>query len=334
MSKQSRSERVLPIAIALFAPAITQLNNSLLLDEVGYNAPIFGYAKGVLLLLLLWYFNRWLLLKTEKAKNIKNKYGIIVAANAVIVVSVGLIADSSMTQTIAGPYSFLVLMIRLSLISLVFNIVLRVFHGQRKNAELQLQNLSLKAENLKFQVDMLKQQINPHFLFNSLNTLLDMVENQSEDAVEYIENFSGLYRNVLQSAQYDFINLGQELEFLDAYCSLLRVRFKEAIDLEIEIGETQKDLLIPPLSLQFLVENAVKHNQLSVDEPLKISIRVTEKTLIVSNKIKLKEFSVPGEKVGLINLQKRFSILHQPISWENENGYFKVQLPLKPNTDA
>lgn len=330
MSKISRSEKVLPFAIALFVPAITQLNNSLYVGEVNYSVSFVNYLQAVALLLVLWYINSWLLLKTENAKN---SISITLAVNAVIVVLLSVLSGTALVQEIAGQYSPLFLMIRLSMIVLIINIVLRVFHGQRKNAELEVQNLSLKAENLRFQVDILKQQINPHFLFNSLNTLLDLVENDSEDSVVYIQNFSGLYRNVLLSAQYDFITLSQELEFLDAYCNLLKVRFKESIDLEIEIEEGQKDLLVPPLSLQFLVENAVKHNELSVNEPLKISIKATKGILIIKNKIKTKEFSVPGEKVGLINLQKRFSILYQPMSWSDENGYFIVRLPLKPNSD-
>lgn len=334
MTKISKSEKVLPFAIALLVPAIMQLNNSLYVNDMGYSGSIFNYVLGVVLLLGLWYFNRWLLLKTERAKNSINSVGITLVANAIVVASLSLFSSSALLEEIAGQYSSLFLMMRLSMIVLIFNIVLRVFHGQRRNAELEMQNLSLKTENLRFQVDMLKQQINPHFLFNSLNTLLDLVESDSDDAVEYIQNFSGLYRNVLQSAQYDFITLSQELEFLVAYCNLLKIRFKEAIDMQIEIEEGQKGLLIPPLSLQFLVENAVKHNQLSVNEPLKISIKASNGTLLLTNEIKLKEFSVPGEKVGLINLQKRFSILHKPMTWENENGHFKVQLPLKPNTNA
>lgn len=330
----SRSERVLPIAVAIITPAISLLNNSLYLNEVDYTSLIINYFRGVFILLVLWYLNKWLLLRTEKTRTKRSKYAIILIVNAVIVVAVSTLSASGLAADIAGEFSFLFVFVRLTLIILVFNIILRVFQEQKKNADLQVQNLSLKTENLKFQVDMLKQQINPHFLFNSLNTLLDLVESESEDAVEYIQNFSGLYRNVLQSAQYDFITLHQELEFLDAYCNLLSVRFKEAFDLKIEIEPSKKNLMIPPLSLQFLVENAVKHNQLSVDEPLGISIKETDGMLIVSNKMKLKEFSVPGEKVGLINLQQRFSILHQPISWASENGYFKVQLPLKSASDA
>ncbi len=329
----SRSERLLPIAIALFAPAIGLLNNSLNAEEVDYTTLILQYIQGASVLMILWYLNRWLWLKTEK-RNAKNKYGIILAVNAAFLVLVTALDSSGISEKFGGEFSPLFLFIRLSLIVLIFNIVLRVFNEQKKNADLKVQNLSLKTENLKFQVDMLKQQINPHFLFNSLNTLLDLVENGSEDAIAYIQNFSGLYRNVLQSAQYDFISVGQELEFLDAYCNLLRVRFKEAIDLEIDVDSVHNDLLILPLSLQFLIENAVKHNQLSTEDPLKISIKASEGQLIISNKIKPMEFSPPSEKVGLLNLQKRFSILHQPINWSNENGHFKVQLPLKSTDDA
>ncbi|GEM_PF-3144380 len=326
----SRSERVLPFAVSLFAPAISVLNTSLISDEVNYSALTLNYIQGSLMILVLWYLNKWLLIKSTKVESKKKMYGLIAFTNAIVIVGAAALSSSTMAVDIAGELSFVFLAIRLVIVVLIFNIILRIFDEQKKNTALQVQNLSLKTENLKFQVDMLKQQINPHFLFNSLNTLLDLVENKSDDAVEFVQNFSGLYRNVLQSAKYDFISLEQELEFLDAYWSLLQVRFKDAIELHIFLDDSKKDFLIPPLSLQFLIENAIKHNQYSEEEPMTISISEIQNTLIVINPIKKIDFPVASEKVGLLNLQQRFSILYQPIKWNEEQGYFKVQLPLKP----
>ncbi|MEQ9009063.1 MAG: histidine kinase, partial [Ekhidna sp.] len=170
--------------------------------------------------------------------------------------------------------------------------------------------------------------INPHFLFNSLNTLLDLVEEDKEKAIQYIRSFSRIYRSVLQSAKYDFIALEDELKFLSEYWSLLKVRFHDAIDLSIDINANKMSSLIPPLSLQFLVENAVKHNEASSTNPLRIEIGESKNRLIVRNKINLKS-SVESEKLGLQNLQQRFSLLHKPLEYKNENGHFIVSIPLK-----
>jgi LytS/YehU family sensor histidine kinase len=134
---------------------------------------------------------------------------------------------------------------------------------------------------------------------------------------------------VLQSSKHDFISLEDELKFLMEYWNLLKVRFRDAIQLKVNIPSEKHNLHIPPLSLQFLVENAVKHNQASKNSPLLIEIMAHDNSLIVNNKITPKSYPVEGEKVGLKNLQHRFQVLHQPIEYGEEKGYFVVRLPLK-----
>ena len=324
----SRSERYLPFVIALLAPAAGAIQNDVFAQGVPLEVILTFYFQIFLVLLILWYYNKFLLLKSAKLSK-KKKNGVLVFANLFIVLLLSFLSQYN-NQGLEGiTQPFWMSAARLTFVILIFNVILRVFESQREKAELAYQNLSLQAENLKFQVDTLKQQINPHFLFNSLNTLLDLVEDQRENAVEFIRNFSNLYRVVLQSAKFDFIPLEDELQFLSNYWNLLQVRFGEAIELNVDVPIEKEGIMIPPLSLQLLIENAVKHNEATKSDPLKIDVELTDEFITVSNRLKPKRFPVASEKVGLKNLQQRFTLLYKPIEWSMVNDQFIVNLPLK-----
>lgn len=326
----SRSEKYLPLIIALVAPAIGIVNANVSIGQVATSILFFNYLLVSIILLVIWYFNKWLILRTNNQKKRITKYLIILGANTGLIFLLSILNSIELSERIQSQIPFWLIAIRFSIIVLIFNVILRVFEAQKEKNQLEVQNLSLQAENLKFQVDTLKQQINPHFLFNSLNTLLDLVEDDKEKAAKFIRSFSSIYRTVLQSTNYDFIPLEDELSFLKEYWSLLKVRFNDAIDLSIDIDESKLTCQIPPLSLQLLVENAVKHNEASLKVPLLIEIKSSGNSLIIRNEIKHKNL-VEGEKLGLQNLQQRFTLLSKPIEWKNEAGYFVVKVPLKPN---
>ncbi len=324
----SRSEKYLPFVIAFCVPALGIFYNDVFGDEVAYHERVLYYLQVSAVLLGFWFFNKFLLRKTASFST-RKKNSLLILANGFIIFSLVFLGTRGIPNTIEPKSTPYIVGIRLGFLVLIFNIILRVFEAQREKAELTYQNLLLQSENLKFQVETLKQQVNPHFLFNSLNTLLDMVENHNENAVQYIRNFSNLYRVVLQSTKYDFVTLKDELDFLDNYWNLLTARFNEAISLTIDIPEGLEHASIPPLSLQLLVENAVKHNEATRESPLEIVIRGEKEHILVSNKIKPKGFPVKSEQVGLKNLQERFRLLHKVMDWSKEGGYFVVRLPLK-----
>lgn len=321
-----RIEKYFPFLFAILAPALGVINNVYSLATVEVRIIVESYVQGVISILVIWFYNDWLLNKDNRLKRFFGEEAIIVIGNLLLI-------SLLILQTIIYPTNnllpFWIQFFRLCIGVFIVNVALRIIKYQRERANLKMQNLSLQTENLKFQVDLLKQQINPHFLFNSLNTLLDLVEEDQKAAVSFIRNFSRLYRSVLQSAKHDFISLEDELTFLNDYWELLKVRFKEAIALEINIDSGKNTYLIPPLSLQFLVENAVKHNQATKSDPLLIEITEVDNQLIIKNEIKLKSQPVDGEQVGLKNLQQRFTVLHKPIKYGVEGDEYNVQLPLK-----
>ncbi|NJM93348.1 MAG: histidine kinase [Cytophagales bacterium] len=220
---------------------------------------------------------------------------------------------------------------RLIMASLIFAVFQQALKMTQQRESLYAQNLLLQTEKLKSELETMKQQINPHFLFNSLNTLIDLIEEDQKKAVGFVRVFSNLYRIVLQSSRRDFVLLEDELAFLNDYWELLKIRFNGAVHLTVNISDEKHKVLIPPLSLQLLIENAVKHNKASTEDPLHIEVFETNDTLVIQNSINPKPFVSYSEGLGLINLQKRFSLLVAPIAYGVDKDMFKVILPLKKN---
>lgn len=191
----------------------------------------------------------------------------------------------------------------------------------------------LKKENLQVQLDSLKRQVNPHFLFNSLNALSYLIDNDVQTARQYVNELAMVYRNILDSNEKTLSTVREELEFLDAYFFLLHTRYGTHLKKEISISEKYLDWNIPPLTLQMLVENAVKHNIISASKPLTIKIQATDgNLLIVSNNLQKINGSAASGKVGLENIKSKYRLLNQEDVMVIETGeIFKVLLPLIKN---
>lgn len=190
---------------------------------------------------------------------------------------------------------------------------------------------ALKKANLVTQLESLKNQVSPHFLFNSLNTLTVLIDEDPKQAQRFVEELAGVYRYLLQSNEKNLITLREELRFLDSYYFLLKVRFRDGIHLNVEVPEDKKEMLIPPLTLQILVENAVKHNVISSQQPLMIRILAPEdKNLLqVINNLHKKIMLVGSGKVGLANIRSKYRLLGQETMRVEENGKsFTVEIPL------
>lgn len=200
----------------------------------------------------------------------------------------------------------------------------------RKNQRSERENAELMRVNLLAQYNNLKQQVNPHFLFNSLNTLSSLISIDPERAEVFVEELSLVYRYLLQTGQDELVKINQELNFLMSYIHLIQTRFGNGLDISISIPGKYHHYLIPPLSLQMLVENAVKHNEISVDNPLKIDLSVTADDRIeVCNNLQEKSVAMPSEKVGLVNIITKYRLLGQgEVVILKTATQFKVSLPL------
>ncbi|WP_027391490.1 sensor histidine kinase [Aquimarina latercula] len=207
--------------------------------------------------------------------------------------------------------------------------ILRYQISQQKQL---LENENLKQQNLQKELTALKNQINPHFLFNSLNSLNSLIRDNTK-ATKFVNNLSFLYRYILQSGERDLVTVKEELKFLQSYIELIKTRYQNRFEIDIKIDQILLSEEIPPLGLQLLVENAVKHNEISQENPLKVKVYSSDKGIFVENVIKARTSLVQGTGNGLINLDKRYYLLKKEhIVIDNSNGLFKVILPLKTDT--
>lgn len=185
----------------------------------------------------------------------------------------------------------------------------------------------LKQEKLMSDYNSLQDQLNPHFLFNNLSVLKSMIIYDPKAAAVFIQNFTDVYRYVLQSKENTTVKLSDELEFAKAYVSLHKERLGQNLQVSFNIDESDLDKQIPPLSLQLLIENAIKHNIASKESPLEIVILVGKYNISVENNYQPKESSY-STRSGLKNLVKRYGILSkEKVSIQQNNGKFRVELP-------
>jgi len=187
----------------------------------------------------------------------------------------------------------------------------------------------LKKENTQAQLDSLRNQINPHFLFNSLNTLVSIIPDCPETAIDFTQKLSNVYRYLLSVREKELVELQTELDFIQSYIFLLKVRFEQNLIFEIEIPEELKTRLLPPVSLQLLIENAIKHNVVSREKPLYIQIYVENDFLIVKNNLQAKLEKEASTGIGLENISKRYQILStKRMEVIHSSTHFTIALPL------
>lgn len=188
----------------------------------------------------------------------------------------------------------------------------------------------LKKENLRSQLETLKNQVNPHFLFNSLNTLASVIPEDPKLAVEFVQNLSKVYRYILEIRDRELITVREELECINAYRFLLDIRFGNSVSIEERVEDKAQDLQIVPLSLQMLLENAIKHNIVSQKRPLKIEITSNGiGKLIITNNLQKKKEVNGSTKTGLENIKKRYRILSgKEVEVIVSREHFRVSLPL------
>jgi two-component system, LytTR family, sensor kinase len=186
-----------------------------------------------------------------------------------------------------------------------------------------------KTLNAEAQLQNLKSQINPHFLFNNLSVLTSLVQKDQDKAVDFINELSKVYRYVLENKDSELVTLDEELEFLEHYSYLLKIRFENSVAFNFQIEDKFRVGFLPPMCLQMLVENAIQHNEASQAKRLDISICTKEDTLIVENKIQPRTESTVSSKTGLKNITSRFShFTNRKIGISNDGQFFKVTLPL------
>jgi two-component system, LytTR family, sensor kinase len=212
-----------------------------------------------------------------------------------------------------------------SVINIIF--ITRYFMGRWKESLLLAERL--EKEKAQVQFDNLKNQLNPHFLFNALTSLNSLIFENQGLASQFLQQLSKVYRYVLQNKDKNFVTVQTELDFINNYVQLIKTRFHDAIRITIEIEDEARQRAIVPVTLQILIENALKHNIVDKAQPLSINILTIGDYLVVSNNMQVRKIVESSNKLGLENLKSLYRFLtDRPVIVEKTDDRFAVKVPL------
>ena len=308
---------------------------------------LFYYVSAFVLLMLTWEINDYLLKKHKKRFGLNLKSGLkIVGINMLIMLPIcalayylahfpfkeawDIVCPNTPEQQFAIDFS------RAVLIGLAVVFANMFQYAMTHNDKLEKQLEDLKKDMVASQYSSLKNQISPHFLFNSLNTLTSLMYEDRDLASDFVTRLASSYRYILDNREHDLVSLKKELEFLDSFIFMMNVRHKEAINIDLDIKANPSKFFIPTLSLQMLVENAIKHNVYSKEKPLNIKISsIQNDALAVRNNFQPRESKEESTQVGIKNIRKRYAFYtNKQVLVRDEADFFEVIIPLldKNNT--
>jgi two-component system LytT family sensor kinase len=226
-------------------------------------------------------------------------------------------------QSLIIDFILLIIVIELTVLLEFAQYLLQKWNSAR------IEMATFQKEKAQFSLELLRTQINPHFLFNNLNTLSSLIYTDQDKAAEFLRKLSGVYRSILEYRDKEIITLEEELVFFNQYKELLEVRFENMLFFKLSIDSFSLSKHIIPLTIQMLVENAIKHNVLSQNKPLTISIECLDGYLLVENNFQPKEILEYSSGLGLKMIENRFSYLTKlPVIIDKTSAHFLVKIPL------
>ena len=251
---------------------------------------------------------------------------VVLGVSALSVFGLLFILDEPMESTMLHMKLSLGFGFRINLFLHCINAII-FYVDQLKKSQLEAEQFKKESAEAKFEV--LRSQINPHFLFNSFNVLATLVYKDADTSARFIEQLSDVYRYLLNNQDNKVVRLKKELEFINAYIYLLKIRFGDNLHVENNIPEEKQNTYIAPSTLQLLIENAIKHNVVSKQNPLKISLYSNNGHLVVENNLQPKRVKEASTQVGLENIKNRYKFLGgKNTVVTNANGVFTVKVPL------
>ncbi|MCI3938722.1 2TM domain-containing protein [Chryseobacterium aahli] len=207
----------------------------------------------------------------------------------------------------------------------------------KKTSRKEVVEQKLIAKSANAQFESLKNQLDPHFLFNSLNVLSSLIDENPTQAQKFTASMSKIYRYVLEQKDKELVTIEDEIEFAKTYCDLLKTRFEDSVNFIFDVKDEDLRRFVVPLSLQLLLENCIKHNLATSSKPLLIKIFTEGDTLCIENNLQIREQMKESAGIGLANIVQRYSLLtNKNVFIEKSEDYFKVRLPVlseKPNTE-
>jgi len=347
-----------PLAFFLFAYLIYSETGSFpdYFEVAGYAVLSFFVVNIISLLLVTC--TTWLHTILPWKRSMSKRFLLGLLVNNLISIPIGLLlifvisSAANLTPSIKElsenfPDGVLKLSILAFVLTFVYTIGDFLFYSYNQYAVVQIESVRIKRDQLRLQFEALRSQLTPHYLFNSLNTISSLVFRDIRLTEEFIRRLAQTYQYILANNQSNLVKLKDELDFLDAYNFLLRVRFENAYQFSQTIKAEVQDSWIPPLSLQMLVENAVKHNTMSEDVPLHVEIyQEQEDYITVRNNFIGKPFFIninnnlvrnptgsTSLKIGLENIKKRFQFYTSKAVIIQKDAHFSVKLPVINHLD-
>jgi sensor histidine kinase YesM len=327
------------LAIPLLGIVIPNLGG--LITNGIYSLPvlILSYGYFVLVSLAVWQGNVWIMyfIRKKFRWQYHQYYKIILTLFLANVIYSGVASAlllncwrlfSLETYSFPGPLvrTTIIIIVAACFVTNMYEIV---FLNQEREYN-QSRADQLNIAKAQAELEALKNQIDPHFIFNSLNTLSFLIIKDPPSAKLFNDTLARVYRYILGNKDKDLVLLKEEVEFISNYFYLLKIRFSEAVNMEIEINDlAAEDFLIPPISLQALVENAIKHNEFTDHNPLTINVSVSSSFVVIKNAMKPKNYAPPTSRIGLSNLDNRYKLItNRNIVVENNFKFFTVKLPI------
>jgi two-component system, LytTR family, sensor kinase len=299
-------------------PTLNLINNSQQREFNEWHRIVGNWTLTFLFLLSSWVINAVLYQKFGYVRNVfkvKRLFFIILINGLLlsffVIIVLFLFNNFELTSTQINRNFYLIAFRGFISVVLIYLIQFTLY-SNRRSQEVSMQNQMLKTENLRARFEMLRQQVNPHFLFNSLSTLRSMIHTGNDNSEMFVLKLSEIYRKLLNKQEKELVTLKEELEFIDDYSFMLFTRFENRLTIQIDVREELLIKSLPTFSLQILLENCVKHNVISENKPLHIKIfNSGVNYLIVENNLQPKFSPEESSGFGLKNLIKRYELLNE-----------------------
>jgi len=288
----------------------------------------FVYACVLLGFNTIWKFEWHPPLLGRKAFNITANFALFVLG----IITTTMVMAAFLSGSLEKEQVFAIITTDFLIVHPILLLLARFTNLSFQQQQIILEREQAKQSALQHQLEALRSQINPHFLFNALNSLTVLIRNKSDRALAFVDQLSWLLRATLLRSEDDFITIQNELEYLESYVFLQKERFGKKFKIDVQIPEDWKTELIPSFSLQLLAENAIKHNVVSTHQPLLMEIYPIGEYLIIRNQMHKRRDETEGTGLGLLNLSLRFKLLKKKdIEISQDENYFTVKLPIQKN---
>jgi two-component system, LytTR family, sensor kinase len=300
---------------------------------------LFGFLSALLSTFLVWegnvwiekYMNKVLPWEDSPLKRILVHASVTIVYSALTIFFATLFSDRYLCDLpVTNKRAFFGLCIALGVIISITILSIESGYNFFKRWKASLLEVEkYKTESLQAHLQNLRNQINPHFLFNNMSVLSSLVYEDQDKAVDFINQLSKVYRYLLDSKDRELVRLEHELDFIASYTYLLKIRFDKNFHFVLNVSDTMKQKWLPPMALQIVIENAIKHNEVSNDLPLTVEVKTIDNYLSITNNLQLRSLPDNGTNIGIKNIQTRYAYFTEsPVIIKIDEAQYNIQLPL------